>query len=163
MSWQNEIGRMTRFLVDDIDSSVYSDTLLEEAILVSAQFVIRDIGKTTTYTIDVDTRAFTPDPTSSTPKDDFLINLTALKTACILLYGEVKQASKQAVEIVDGPSRIKLTGYFDSISKVHKDLCKEYETLLYKARLDISSENFEAITSPTTVELIGPRNFRNFN
>ena len=163
MSWQNEISRMIRFLVDDVNTVVYTDNLMEEAILVAAQFVIRDIGQTVTYSIDVDTRTFTPDPTSSTPKDDFLINLTALKTACILLYGEVKQAAKQSIQIVDGPSSINLSGYFNAISKVHKDLCKEYENMLYQARLNTSTENFAAITGPITVEMLGPINFRNFN
>ena len=55
MSWQNEMVRIVRFLINDIDASSYTDERLEETILVAAQSVYASIDFPNTYTIDVDT------------------------------------------------------------------------------------------------------------
>ena len=85
MTWQNEIVRMVRFLVNDIDASTYDDSRLEETILVAAQLLIGNIDFDRTYTVDVDTLVLSPDPTTLTTKDNNFINLLAVQASCIIL------------------------------------------------------------------------------
>ena len=66
MSWQNEMTLIVRHLINDLDSSDYTftDTRLEEAVLVSAQLASLEIDFENTYTIDVDSSSLTTDTTS---------------------------------------------------------------------------------------------------
>ena len=56
MPWQNEMKVIVRHLVNDLDTSDYTftDSRLEEAILVSAQLASLEIDFDNTYAIDVD-------------------------------------------------------------------------------------------------------------
>jgi hypothetical protein len=83
-TWQNEMVRIVRHLVDDLDAATYSDSRLEETVLVSAQMVQLQVTFDKTYTVDVDELLLTPDPTAAT-RDNAFINLVCLKTACIIL------------------------------------------------------------------------------
>ena len=91
MPWQNEMKVIVRHLVNDLDSSDYTftDSRLEEAVLVSAQLASLEIDFDNTYAIDVDSVSLSPDPTSGN-KDDSFINLVCLKTAQMLLGSELK-------------------------------------------------------------------------
>lgn len=163
MAWHNEMGRLLRFQVDDIDCVTYDDETIREALLVGAQFVLNDAEFDTTYTVDIDTHTLSPDPTELTTKDNAFINLTVLKAACILLRGELKKASKQAIKIVDGPSTIDATGFAKALAEVAKEVCGNYEKLLHDYRIDYAGMSGEVITTPITVEALPHRTFRNFN
>ncbi len=95
MAWQNEMTLIVRHLVNDLDSSSYTfqDDRVEESVLVSAQLAALEIDFESTYTIDVDSLTLTPDPTTSSNKDDSFINLVSLKTAQMLLGSELKTHS----------------------------------------------------------------------
>lgn len=126
MSWQNEMVRIVRFLIDDLDASSYDDSRLEETILVSAQLMKHEMDFDNTYTIDVDTLTLSPDPTSGT-KDDAFINLTCMKTACLILKAEVKAESLKAVVVRDGPSSIDLSGRYEATKNRAEKMCESFE------------------------------------
>ena len=136
MPWQNEMTLIVRHLVNDLDSTNYTftDDRVEEAVLVSAQLASLEIDFENAYTIDVDSSALSPDPTSSSNKDDSFINLVCLKTACLLLGSEVKTNALSAMAIKDGPSSIDTRGIVANLHILHQGMCKNYEdaTMQYK-------------------------------
>ena len=77
MAWQNEMSIIVRHLVNDLDSSSYTFTndRVEETILVSAQLLLYEVDFENTYPVDVDASSLSPDPTSSSNKDDAFIAL----------------------------------------------------------------------------------------
>ncbi len=136
MPWQNEMKVIVRHLVNDLDTSDYTftDSRLEEAILVSAQLASLEIDFENTYTIDVDSVSLSPDPTASGDKDDSFINLVCLKTARMLLGSELKTHSLNAISLKDGPSALDLRGIVSGLKILFDDISKRYEeaTTQYK-------------------------------
>ena len=149
MSWQNEMVRIVRYIINDLDSSsyTYSDDRLEETLLVSAQLVLQEIDFENTYTVEVDSLDLSPDPTTLADKDDAFINLVSLKTSCLILSSEVRTHSLNAVRISDGPSSVDMNGVLKGFIEIHKILCEKYEQakLEYKAGNSIAGQ---AILSP---------------
>ena len=135
MPWQNEMKVIVRHLVNDLDSSDYTftDSRLEEAVLVSAQLASLEIDFDNTYAIDVDSVSLSPDPTSGN-KDDSFINLACLKTAQMLLGSELKTHSLNAISLKDGPSALDLRGIVSGLKILFDDINKKYEeaTTQYK-------------------------------
>ena len=126
---------IVRHLVNDLDSSDYTftDSRLEEAVLVSAQLASLEIDFDNTYAIDVDSVSLSPDPTSGN-KDDSFINLVCLKTAQMLLGSELKTHSLNAISLKDGPSALDLRGIVSGLKILFDDINKKYEeaTTQYK-------------------------------
>ena len=135
MPWQNEMKVIVRHLVNDLDSSDYTftDSRLEEAVIVSAQLASLEIDFDNTYAIDVDSVSLSPDPTSGN-KDDSFINLVCLKTAQMLLGSELKTHSLNAISLKDGPSALDLRGIVSGLKILFDDINKKYEeaTTQYK-------------------------------
>lgn len=149
MSWQGQMSTMVRHLISDVDPAnyTYSAHRLETAILVSAQIVTSQTDFTQAYTINVEQCGLSPDPTDSDTQDDDFITLVSLKTACIILGGEIKKESSNAIAIKDGPSSIDLRGVTSTLSILYKDLCEKYD----QAMLDFRAGNSisgHAILSP---------------
>jgi hypothetical protein len=149
MSWQNEIVRMVRFLINDIDATSYSDDRLEETVLVSAQLLISGVDFDNTYTVDVDTLTLSPDPTTLTTKDNNFINLLAIKTACIILGSEAKTLAAQSYRIKDGPSSIDISMAYQATKQLYTDLCDKLDKMIldYKAGNSVAGQ---AIITPYT-------------
>ena len=137
MAWQTEMVRILRHIINDLDSSNYSfsDTRLEETILVATQLILTEIDFDKTYTVDVDALALDPDPTTSSDKDDPFISLVSLKAACVILGSEVRTNSLNAVSVKDGASTIDMKGISAGLMSLYKDLCGKYDqaVLQYKA------------------------------
>lgn len=147
MTWQTEIGTIVRHLIDDVDAATYSDNRIETAILVSAQIMFVEVDFEQTYTINVDQGSLTPDPTDTSAKDDGFINLTALKTACIILGSELKSQSLSAIRVSDGPSSIDTTAISANIKFLYENACKKYEE--YKFNFQAGNNNVgKAILTP---------------
>ena len=138
MPWQNEMTIIVRHLVNDLNSTDYtfSDDRLEEAILVSSQLSIVEIDFDQTYTVDVDTSSLTPDPTTSSDKDDSFINLVSLKTAQMLIGSELKTHSLQAVALRDGPSSIDLRGIVSGLKILFDDINRRYDEAVTQYKLN---------------------------
>ena len=138
MPWQNEMTLIIRHLVNDLDSSsyVFTDSRLEEAVLVSAQLASLEIDFENTYTIDVDSVSLSPDPTDSSNKDDSFINLVSLKTAQMLLGSELKTHSLNAISLRDGPSALDLRGIVTGLKILFDDINKRYDEALMQYKLN---------------------------
>ena len=130
MAWQNEMVRIVRHLINDLDSSNYTftDDRLEESVLVAA--------------LDM-----SPDPTTLTTKDDAFINLASLKAACIILGSEVRTNALNAIVVKDGPSSIDMRGITSGLHVIYKDMCNKYDHYImqWKAGNSIAGQ---AILSP---------------
>ena len=152
MSWQGQISTMVRHLINDVDpaSYKYSDKRLETTVLVAAQILTTQTDLSQAYSINVEQCELNPDPTDTATKDDDFISLVSLKTACIIIGGEVKSESGNAISIKDGPSAIDLRGVATTLSILYKDLCVKYDQLLtdYKAGNSIAGKAILGPYSP---------------
>lgn len=149
MSWQTQIGTIVRHLINDvdIDNPTYSDERIETSVLVATQLLLLEVDFEQTYTVNVETCTLTPDPTSTSAKDDSLINLAALRAACLILGSELKTHSLSAVRVSDGPSSIDMTAIAVNMRFLYEDLCNKYEQ--YKFNFQSANNNAgEAIISP---------------
>lgn len=154
MAWQNEMVRILRHLINDLDSSSYTDDRLEEVLIVAAQLMIHKTNFDNTYTLDVDTLTLTPDPTELSTKDDDFINLICMKGACIILTGEVKTLAAQGYRVTDGPSSIDIKGAFDATKQLRDQICQDLEMALVAFQAG-NSKAGQAILSPYTQTNLG--------
>ena len=138
MPWQNEMTLIVRHLVNDLNTSDYTftDSRLEEAVLVSAQLASLEIDFANIYTIDVDSSSLSPDPTTAGEKDDSFINLVSLKTAQMLIGSELKTHSLQAVSLRDGPSSIDLRGIVAGLKILFDDINRRYDEAVIQYKLN---------------------------
>jgi hypothetical protein len=135
MSWRSQIPLMVRHLINDLEPSnyKYSDDRIETSILVSAQMLTIETDFSNSYSIDIANGDLSPDPTAG-DKDNAFINLTALKTACIIVGSELKTEASNAISIKDGPSAIDLRGVASTLMVLYKDLSDKYSKLLLDYR-----------------------------
>lgn len=133
MSWQGQISTMVRHMINDVDQTnyKYSVSRLETTILVAAQLVSQDMDFDNDYVVNVEQSTLTPDPTDTDTKDNAFINLTTLKTACVIIGSEVRSEASNAISIKDGPSAIDLRGVANTLNVLYKDLCEKYDQLTY--------------------------------
>jgi hypothetical protein len=136
MSWQGQISTIVRHLINDVESSnyKYSPHRLESAILVAAHLLTTETDLKQQYSINVEQCHLSPDPTESGTKDDDFITLVSFKCACIILGGEVRSESGNAISIKDGPSAIDLRGVSGTLMSLYKDLCEKYDQMLLDYR-----------------------------
>lgn len=132
MSWQGQISTMVRHLISDVDPAnyKYSAKRLETSILVAAQLLLSETDLRQSYNINVENCQLSPDPTDAETKDEDFISLVSLKCACIILGGEVRAESGNAISIKDGPSAIDLRGVSGTLMTLYKDLCEKYGQML---------------------------------
>ena len=152
MSWQGQISTMVRYLINDTDpaSYTYSAKRLETTILVAAQLLTTETDLNNVYAINLEQCTLSPDPTDAGTKDDDFIALASLKSACIILGGEIKKESSNAISIKDGPSAIDLRGVAGTLTGLYKDICAKYDKLLldYKAGNSIAGHAILGPYSP---------------
>lgn len=150
MSWQGQMSTIVRHLVNDTDPSSYkfTDNRIETSILVASQLVISETDFVNTYDINVESCRLLPDPTGSATKDNDFITLVCLKTACIILGGDIRSESGNAISIKDGPSAIDLRGVTQTLTILYKDMCEKYQTALFSYESGESSTNGQAILGP---------------
>ncbi len=126
MSWQTEIPTIVRAIVGDLtEPYTYCASKLEELIVIAAQLTKNELDFATTYTMSISGLTISPDPT--TDRDDAFINLTALKTACLILTGETKLAAGRGIRVTDAGASIDLSGEFNNTQKVAESICKAYQ------------------------------------
>ena len=160
MTWQNEIVRIVRFLINDIDGSSYTDARLEETVVVAAQLIYTAVDFEYTYTIDVDTININPDPT--TKSDENFINLVALKTACIILSSETRTRGLQSYKIVDGPSTIETMSAYHAMKALSDQMREDVQRAILQFQMG-NSRAGAAILTPYTQTQIDTGIYRSFN
>lgn len=136
MSWQGQLSTIVRYLINDVDSDnyKYSDKRIETTILVSAQIVTLEVDLNNSYSINVEQCHLSPDPTDTATLDNAFINLVSLKSAMIIIGGEVRVEASNAISIKDGPSAIDLRGVANTLAILYKDLNDKYTKLLLDYR-----------------------------
>jgi hypothetical protein len=131
MGWQNEMVIIVRHIVDDLDPLNYSftDSRLEESILVASQLIHNEMEFSIDYMIEVDNGLLSPDPTLTSPKDDDFIALCCMRAAVMLMTSMIKTYSLKSISIRDGASSIDTTGIVQGLSQVYKDITTKYEDM----------------------------------
>ena len=127
MAWQDTMIIMLRVVIDDMGSNpTYSDSRLEEVIVVSANLTKQDVDFNNDYTIGVTDLSIDPDPTTS-PTDNAFLNLVTLKAACLLANSEYKTEANNAISIRDGSAAIDKRGVAAAKKDWKDSICKDYE------------------------------------
>lgn len=130
MAWQDTSVPIIRVLLDDLGSDpTYTDSRLEELLVVASVYINQEIPFSTSYTISVVNCSISPEP------DEIFINLMVLKAACILTRGTQRISATNAYIIHDGTSKIDGRQPALSNKDVANDYCKEYEDAVEQHRL----------------------------
>lgn len=135
MAWQNEMTIIVRHIIDDLDPTAYqfSDDRIEEAILVAAQLIHNEMEFNVDYTIEVDNRTLTPDPTLTpvppSNKDDDFIALCCVRCGILFTGSQLKTYSLKAIAIRDGSSSLDMRGVIAGLKALHDDLTKKYQDI----------------------------------
>src|SRR5688572_28304397 len=83
--WDSEMVIILRHMIDDLaETPKYTDDRLMQLILTGAQFAQEENSFSVVYTIDIENFSLKPDPTARTARDNAFINLTLLRSACLL-------------------------------------------------------------------------------
>jgi len=128
MHWETSANIMVRQLINDLDDTAYkySDERILTAMMVAAKLVELELDFGSSYSVDVTAQTITPDP----DPDTVFINLLVLKSAVIILGGEVKKEASNSILIRDGVSSIDLRGVSSTLMQLYKDLSEKYDTLV---------------------------------
>jgi hypothetical protein len=128
MAWSDEMLPFLRVLVDDTGAQqVYSDTQLQQALLVAAFQVNVEMKFNEAFTIDILGVSITPDPTAEPSRDDSFVNLVELKAACIIDRGSAASAARRAIVTRDGVNHFDLRGPAENkIKLLDKGWCAAY-------------------------------------
>jgi hypothetical protein len=144
MHWQESTLIMIRHIINDVDYTAYkySDDRLLSATMVAAKLVELELDFSNQYIISVGDQTITPDPETDTA----FLNLVVLKTAVIILGGEVKKEAANSISIRDGVSSIDLRGVSSTLMQLYKDLSDKYESLALDYKF--SGGNGQSILGP---------------
>lgn len=148
MSWQTEITRIVRAIINDLtEPYTYCDEKLEELIVIAAQLTKNELDFDTIYTINVGELIISPDPTEV--RDDAFINLVSLKTACLILNGETKLAAGRNIKVTDAGASVDFGGEFISLQKFAENICGSYKEAKLQYMLG-NVNTIKAILTPYT-------------
>jgi len=131
MSWQTDGVTMLRVILNDMcDSPTYSDSKLEQLLVVAAHYVATEIDFTVDYDVSISDMSITPDPTDS-PRDEAFMNFIVLKGACFADQGAFRLRSALAgLNAKLGPASLSVGG----------DVLKGYMAILDKGPCAAYSE-----------------------
>lgn len=111
MSWKNDMVTILRVIISDLDSDnyTYTDSRLEQIIVVAAHYVKNEINFSTNYTIGIGTPSISPDPTTN--NDEVFVNLVLLRAACLTDWSTYRtEALRNGLEAKLGPAELKVKG-----------------------------------------------------
>jgi hypothetical protein len=145
MSWQGQTVTVLRNLIGDTTegSYTYTNERLEESLMSGAFLLLRQISFDQAYVVDIEGCSISPDPSSDY---DFLA-LAALRSAILILTGEVKTYGLQAIRVSDGPSSVDMTSISANLRKLLEDAVTAFEDA--KLAQQVGNGGYgEAILSP---------------
>jgi hypothetical protein len=151
MAWDDEMPIIVRGLIQDWGTPpTYTDDQINQIVLIAAQSVQTEATFTEAYAVDVVNATVAPDFTDRTDahRNEMLINLVALKSACILTGAEVRKYAGQSIAIRDGTSAISLQRNPQLLKLMQSTYCEGYSQALYKYKIEGNSEFGEAIVGP---------------
>lgn len=135
--WYEEMTILLRHVIDDLDDPPkYTDDRLAQLLLLAGKNVNGENQFTMDYVADIVNITLTPDPTVSATRSDAFVNLTILKSACMLASSGLLKLSKENLSVKEGPysfdGRGKLAGRkvaVDTWCKAYMDAQWEYAVL----------------------------------
>lgn len=158
MAWTSELVMIVRHLIGDICGDTYSDSRLEETIVVSAELMLSETSFINEYSIDVDNVSISPDPTTGT-RDDIFIGLVTLKAACVLARGALRDAAaREGIRVKDKMGEIEIKGRFAASAALSKSYCDAYQ----RAKLEYALNNIDGVRAIFNV-VIGPNIVTDWN
>lgn len=135
MAWQTTIPFIIRGIINDFDTPyTYSDSRLQQIIVVSAQLLNTTIDFQNDYTIDIANTGISPDPV--TVLDNTFINLVSLKSACLIINGEYRTAGGNAINIKSGPDSLSTVDRANNkLQELKLGACKALEDAIWNYQL----------------------------
>ncbi len=134
MSWDTVMPRMLRILINDYgDESteqVYSDSRLEDVIMVAAMYTLQELDFTTaSYTVTLCPASLSPDPTTN--GDTAFVNLVVMKAACISDFSTFRSKALAAgIKAKCGPVALDTLKHLDGFKELLTvGPCATYEVL----------------------------------
>ena len=160
MSWQTEMTTIIRVLINDYTSPyTYSDSRIQQTILVSTQYVQFDVNLENKYTIDLVGGSLSPDPTDPEKRDDIFISLACLKAACIVDQSTYRtKAAMEGIRAALGPASLSVGGSASAWKTIlQHGPCATYDELT--SHWDVANANaVRAIFSPFVGNNFDPQN-----
>jgi len=157
MSWHNELITITRTLINDLDEPYdYSDSRVQQILVVAAKYLQFDINLDYDYTIDVTNATISPDP--SEKNDATFISMVCLKAACIIDQGTFRTKSAlEGIRTALGPASIGIGGSLAGWQAIiDHGACGLYEELT--SHWDVKNATaIRAVLSPFVGNKFDPR------
>ena len=147
--WKCVVTPFVRVLINDLDGITYDDNRIQKVIVIAAQLLKIEFDFANTYTSNIRTQTITPDPVD----DDAFINFVSMKTALLILQGELKNVASGAIKIQDGPAQIDMSGAYTSTKDLYDKLLNDFEkakTAYFLGNLSEVKVIFSAYQSPYT-------------
>lgn len=150
MAWNTEIPLIVRVLTNDITTPYkFSDSRINQVIVVAAQFVKQDIQGNNDFTITIDKPAITPDPTETDTRNDVFVNCVALKSACIIDQSTFRtKANTEGIRAALGPASLNVSGNLSGF----KILLDEGPCALYSQFVN----NYDIANATNIAAVLGP-------
>ncbi len=109
MPWQDEAIPTLRILISDLEGTTYSDSRLEQTLVVAAKLTAQEVSFDNTYTISVENLSISPDPVDT--EDDIFVNMMVLKAACLVDHSTFRtKASLEGLKAQLGPAAMQVGG-----------------------------------------------------
>lgn len=157
MSWQDEMIITTRVLINDLNNPYeFTDSRIEQILVVAGKYVQFDVNLDYTYTIDVVSPNITPDPTIN--NDSIFISLSCLKAACIIDQGTFRtKAALEGIRTALGPASLSFGGSISGYKNIiEHGACGLYEELT--SHWDVRNASaWAAVLSPFVNNTYDPR------
>jgi len=157
MSWHNELITITRTLINDLDEPYdYSDSRIEQILVVAAKYLQFDINLDYDYTIDVTIVTINPEPPE--PNDSTFISMVCLKAACIIDQGTFRTKSAlEGIRTALGPASVSIGGSLAGWQAIiDHGACGLYEELT--SHWDVKNATaIRAVLSPFVGNKFDPR------
>jgi len=146
MAWQDDMVTMLRVVIDDTGNNPsYSNSRLEEVIVVAAHLTKKDVDFDNDYIVNIQDVSLSPDPVTS--KDYSFVNLVILKAGCVLANSEFKTDGARAISVRDGSAAVDQRGVADAKKSWRDMICSDYDKAEREYRMG-NSQAGEAIISP---------------
>lgn len=159
--WDIEIPIIIRALINDLDNNpTYSDDRIKQLIVVSANYVVKDINLQQQYIIDIINESISPDPSSPESRDTTFIGMLGLKAACLLDQSTFRtKAALEGIKTALGSANLSISGNlagYKMILDQSQGPCKLYEQLVLDHNIG-NATAVSAVLSPFVGNNFDPR------
>lgn len=157
MAWQDEMVITTRVLINDLNTPYeFSDSRIEQILVVAGKYVQFDVELDNPYEIDVINQDINPDPTIN--YDRIFISFTCLKAACIIDQGNLRtKAALEGIRTSLGSASLSFGGSLAGWQAIiDHGACSMYDELT--SHWDVKNANaWAAVLSPFVNNTYDPR------